>query len=264
MTYRRYVDGPFGQLHLREAGVQGSDRTSLVCLHMSPMSSRTYDQFLDCWAAGGGHAVAFDTPGFGMSDAPADVPTIADYARAIRTGVEALGLVQPVDLLGYHTGSLIACELAASAPQMVRRLVLIAAPIFTPEERAELSELYGPELPAADGSHLVRRWQSFAHHFRAGGSSLEQIADAFPERLLGRANSWWGHHAAFGFAENLRLPEISQPVLVINPGDDLSEQTRRAAPLLVNGRIVEQPHWGHGFLDRNTEEAVKLVDDFLR
>lgn len=52
-------------------------------------------------------------------------------------------------------------------------------------------------------------------------------------------------------------------MLVINPGDDLAEQTRRAAPLIANGGIIERPGWGHGFLDLHTAEAVDLVREFL-
>lgn len=143
------------------------------------MSSRTYDRFLDAWAATEGHGIAFDTPGFGLSDGPVEPPEIADYARAMLAGLDALGLTGPVDLVGYHTGSMIACQLAAVAPTRVRRLVLVSAPIFDAAERTALAAHYGPELPSADGRHLAERWRAFAHHFAAGGCSLDQIVDAF-------------------------------------------------------------------------------------
>lgn len=262
MPRRTYVDGPFGQLHARVAGEPGR-KPALVCFHLSPHSGRMYERFLDRIAENDRHAIAFDTPGFGMSDTPSTLPSIADYAEAMRAGIEALGISRPVDLMGYHTGSMIAAQLAAERPAMVRRIVMIAAPIFTEEERAALRQHYGPVEPALDGSHLVKRWQSFVHHFLGRGLSLAHVADMFPEGLLGRSRSWWGHNAAFSFAPDMRLPELSQPLLVLNPDDDLQAETRRAAALLTNGRIVELPGWGHGFLDSETGKAAALIESFL-
>lgn len=263
MARRHYVDGPFGQVHLRIAGEGAHGRPPLVCFHPSPLSSRLYERFLDRLAAEGRQALAIDTPGFGMSDPPPAPPSISDYSQVMASVIDALGLPGPVDLMGYHTGSMIAAELAATQPDTVRRLVLVSAPIFTEAERQQLRQLYGPTPARLDGGHLLERWQSFVHHYLGRGLDLDEVADLFPERLLGRATSWWGHNAAFSFAEDMRLPEIEQPMLVLNPGDDLQVQTRRAAPLIRNGRILELPGWGHGFLDGFTEDAVQLVTSFL-
>lgn len=263
MAHRLYVDGPFGQVHLRIAGQDGNERPPLICFHLSPLSSRLYERFIDRVADCGRTAIALDTPGFGMSDAPQAPPAISDYSRAMATALEALGIDGPVDLMGYHTGSMIAADLAADHPDRVRRLVLVSAPVFSDAERAHLRQVYGPTQPRLDGGHLVERWNSFVHHYLGRGLDLEAVADMFPERLLGRANAWWGHSAAFGFAPDMRLPEIAQPMLVLNPNDDLQVETRRAEPLIRNGRIVELPGWGHGFLDGFTDDAVRLVESFL-
>lgn len=263
MARRTYIDGRFGQMHARIAGDLSGGKPSLVCFHMSPMSSRTFERFIDAIADTGRHAIAIDTPGFGMSDAPSSPPEIGDYAAAMVAAIDQLAGSGPVDLMGYHTGSMIALDIAATWPDRVRRIVCVSTPIFDDADRAALREHYAPEPPTLDGSHLVERWHSFVHHHLGRGSSLDDVADAFPERLLGRANGWWGHRAAFNFADDLRLSEVDQRVLVINPGDDLQDYTRRAAPLLRNGAIVERPDWGHGFLDASTAEAVTLIDEFL-
>ncbi|TRW17349.1 alpha/beta fold hydrolase [Glacieibacterium frigidum] len=262
MARRLYVDGPFGQIHLRMAGEHSDPRPPLICFHMSPMSSRIYERFVTRMGAGR-RAIAIDTPGFGMSDAPPGPPEIADYSRAMLAAIDALGIAGPVDLMGYHTGSMIAADLAAGWPDRVRRLVIVATPIFTEAEREAMRAHYGPTPPRRDGSHLVERWNSFVHHNLGRGLSLDDVADMFPERLLGRADGWWGHRAAFAFAPDMRLPEVAQPVLVLNPNDDLQVETRRAAPLIRNGRILEVPGWGHGFLDGFTDDAARLVESFL-
>lgn len=262
MAKRRYVEGPFGQVHLREAGSRGT-RPTLVCLHMSPMSGRTFETFIDALAREGRHAIAVDTPGFGMSDAPASRPAIEDYTRSLLATLDALGMVGAVDLMGYHTGSMIACETALTAPARVRRLVLVSAPIFTHAELDSMRAEYAPNPARADGGHLLHRWLRFSKYYGEGGMTLAQIADAFPDGLLGREIEWWGHAAAFAYPPGMRLAEVMQPVLLLNPDDDLRDFTLRAPGLLQNGREVRLDGWGHGFLDVHTAEVAALVGGFL-
>lgn len=260
---RTYVDGPFGQMHVRMAGDLQSPEPPLVCFHMSPMSGRIFEHFIGWLSRHGRAAVAVDTPGLGMSDATAAPPSIEDYACAMEAAAHALGLSRPIDLMGYHTGSMIAAELAGTRPELVRRVVLVSAPIFTAAEREAMMSLYAPIPPAMDGSHLVKRWRSFLHYNLRRGTSLEDVAEMFPEGLLGRSKNHWGHRAAFSYSLEARLPTIEQPLLLLNPGDDLQAETRRAPPLLRRAQLVEIPSWGHGFLDGFTEEAGRLIVSFL-
>lgn len=261
---RRYVDGPFGQLHVREAGVVQPDRPSLACFHMSPMTGRTFERFMGVLAAvSGRHVLAFDTPGFGMSDAPPSPPSIADYADALIAGIEAMVGPGAVDLMGYHTGSMIACQLAAERPAQIRRLVLVSAPVFSAEDLAQMRAEYRHRAPEADGGHILHRWQRFHHHFSAGGLRLDAINDAFPDGLMGRNIEHWGHDAAFGFVPGMRLDEVAQPVLLLNPEDDLRQHTLPAPALLQHGRMVLLDGWGHGFLDLHADASAALVESFL-
>lgn len=258
---RHYVDGPFGQVHLRMAGTQ-SDRPALFCFHMSPMSGRIFARFI---AEMGEDrlAIAVDTPGFGMSDTPPQPPEIDDYARTMAAVIDALEIGGPVDLMGYHTGSLISCDLARLRPRQVRRIVLVSAPLLNDVEREEMRALYAPVPPTLDGEHLMKRWRGYVHHNLGRGLDLEAVADMFPDGLLGRNRAWYGHRAAFNHQADMGLPSVPQPIMVINPNDDLVHYTPRAAELMVNGHIVDKPEWGHGFLDASTAEAAALVRDFL-
>ncbi|MEQ8248136.1 MAG: alpha/beta fold hydrolase [Alphaproteobacteria bacterium] len=141
---RAFVDGHFGQIHLRKAGPvdPGTQRPPLLCFHQSPNAGSNFTRFLGEMGRDR-LAVAPDTPGFGESDAPAAPPEIADYADAMGDVIDALGLDGPVDLLGYHTGVLIAAELALLRPDQVRRLILIGIPVFSAEERAAFEKRRG-------------------------------------------------------------------------------------------------------------------------
>ena len=261
---RGYVDGRFGQIHYRiaqpPAAAQRSGRRPLLCLHMSPYSGRIYQAFL---AAMGVDriAIAPDTPGFGESDAPPAPPSIEDYAAAMGGLIDALGLGE-VDLMGYHTGSETCVALALARPQQVRHVVMVSAPIFTAAECRELRATYGPMQLDREGGHLLRKWQSQLY-WSMPGRTLAAAAEQFPDALRNPQVSWWGHHAAFAYDLAGELPKVAQPLLILNPDDDLHAHTQRAAGLLQNGRIQHLPGWGHGFLDLHTDAARAIVAGFL-
>ncbi len=258
---RGYIDGPCGQVHYRAAG-QPSDKPALLCFHMSPMSSRVYARFLPHMGKDR-LAVAVDTPGFGMSDTPPSPPEIADYAKTMAAVIDALDLTGPVDLMGYHTGSMIALELARQQPDRIGKLVLVSVPIFEPAELEDMHALYARNAPSEDGEHLAKRWRGFLHHNSRKGLDIDTIAEMFPEGLLGGSLAWWGHRAAFNYDTAGALADVDKEILVINCDDDLTDYTRRAKGMIVNGAIVEKPEWGHGFLESHTSEAEALVRPFL-
>jgi pimeloyl-ACP methyl ester carboxylesterase len=127
-TRRAYFDFKYGQLHVRTAfpGTGGFDeQVTLICLHSREGSSRSFMRFLPEIAAERS-VYAPDLPGFGESD-PAPSATFADGARAVLDLTGDLRL-RHVDVLGVGFGAAVALELAASQPDLVRRLVLAGTP----------------------------------------------------------------------------------------------------------------------------------------
>lgn len=262
-VHKGYVEGRFGQIHYRFARPEAdTEKTPLLCFHMSPYSSIIYERFL-AEVGQDRFVLAMDTPGFGESDAPAEPPSISDYAGTALDLIQALDLPF-VDLMGYHTGSKIAVETALQAPEKVNHVVMVSAPLWTSEELAEVKALYGPELLSADGSHVEKWWQS-AIHWSMDGRTVEDIGRVFWARVLNPAISWWGHAAAFAYDSANALPKVSQPILILNPEDDVYQRTPRAQSLLAHpeSRIHDLPGWSHGFLDLKTVEAAQLVRGFL-
>lgn len=258
---RRYADGRFGQMHYRIARPPGGGLDNpLVCFHSSPNSGRIYETFLSHMGADR-TAVAVDTPGFGESDPPPDPPGIADYAAAMADLVDALGF-RTMDAMGYHTGSKIAVELARQRPGLVRRLVLVSAAIYTKEELGNQRTHFARETLTGDGSHLAEKWREHVY-WAMPGWTLDHVAKQFPDAMRRPDISWWGHNAAFNYDLAAALPEVRQPILVLNPEDDLHEQTARARGVMRNGTVKRLPGWGHGFLDVHAEEAAAIVREFL-
>jgi pimeloyl-ACP methyl ester carboxylesterase len=260
---RAYFDCRYGQLHVRTAfpNTGGFDeRTPLVLLHSSPMSSRTFGPLLPVLGTDRS-LYAVDTPGFGESDAPPSEPSIADYAAAVGDLLEGLRL-REVDLLGYHTGSAIAAEVAIARPAQVRRVVFVALPVFDAAERAAFDRQPWPVPPAEDGSHVAREWQR-TQQWRGPGVSLEQLTASFAEKLRNGPRAWWGARAAMHWSAATRLPLVRQPVLVLRPRDDLWERTPRGRALLPRARWRDLPELGFGLFDVATAAVATELRAFL-
>jgi pimeloyl-ACP methyl ester carboxylesterase len=127
-TRRAYFDCRFGQLHVRTAfpTTGGFDeQVTLFCLHSERSSSRAFARFLP--EIGDVRSVyAPDLPGLGESD-PSASSSVAEAAGAISDLADDLRLRQ-IDVLGVHTGGLVAMDLAALRPELVRRVALVGLP----------------------------------------------------------------------------------------------------------------------------------------
>jgi pimeloyl-ACP methyl ester carboxylesterase len=131
-TRRAYFDCRFGQLHVRTAfpTTGGFDeQVTMICLHPSEASSRSFARFLP-EVADVRSVYAPDLPGCGESD-PSPSASSVDAAAAVLDLANDLRLRQ-IDLLGLQTGAAVALQLAASRPELVRRLVLVGLPTADP------------------------------------------------------------------------------------------------------------------------------------
>jgi pimeloyl-ACP methyl ester carboxylesterase len=156
-TRRAYFDCRFGQLHVRTAfpTTGGFDEgVTLFCLHPAENSGRIFHRFLP-EIADVRSVYAPDLPGQGESDA-APSATYQDAALAIADLAADLRLRQ-IDVLGFRFGAGVALELAVVKPELVRRLVLVAAP---PMERLPLikqdSLVMRVKLGASDDSQWTK------------------------------------------------------------------------------------------------------------
>ncbi len=257
---RAYAFGPYGEIHYRRAGPTGA-RSPLLLLHPCPSSSSVFEAFV-AEMGRDRSAIAPDLPGFGMSDPPEAAPTMAFYAAAMLELVAELGL-GIVDVMGYHMGGLVAVEMARQQPYVVRKMVLIGAPAFTDEERKRMGEQ--PALAPADdrAAGMAQGWTRFKADFWRMGPDVTQTWNHFLDGQRNPEMSAWARQAMLAYDLAQALPALGQPILVLNPDDDLKDITPRAAKLMKNGRVHHLPGWTHGFLDAKTKETATLVHVFL-
>lgn len=261
---RLFVDIDYGQMHLRISEPSKKVSFPLICLHMSPKSGRFFARFMDEMSSDRA-VVAPDYPGMGESDPPPAEPdvTIQDYARSVWQAVDALGL-ETVDLLGHHTGSKVAAEMAHQHPERVHRIVMVSALVLSCEEQKAFDEHYQPVPLDEEGTRFQKMWEAIKFH-RGPGMTLEMMAASLAESMRGGEAYEWGHRAAFAY--NSFFPSVvsglKHKITVFNPKDDLYDITPRVRDLLKNGRVVDKPEWGHGLFDTATAEVAAEVRNAL-
>jgi len=170
-------------------------RAPLVLLHPSPYSGAYYHALMHVMAPGR-RLIALDTPGFGASAPPPGPTRLEDYAGALTQGLMGLNLgASEVDLMGFHTGAMIAVELAIQQPGLVRRLVLAGLPFQEPGARATVfAPMAKAPILAEDGAHLTPYWKAIAGA-RTERLSLAAAQRKFADAMAGFTHAWRAYDA---------------------------------------------------------------------
>ena len=241
MIRRRYAEGRYGQVHLREnTPVEG---TPLVCLHATAYSSRSFGALLAA-LDGRRHVIAVDTPGYGESDAPPGQFSIADYAAAITDVLPAR-----CDLFGYHTGVSIAVEAALADPARIERLTFMGVPYFQALDFAAWrAKLAAQHTLQGTLDQFEERWR-FLVTERPADLSLARGFENFVDELKAWPDGWRAHAALFEHDLPDRLALLTQAVTVLNPAGHLAEPSRLAAALIPDSSVVELDDLAGAVLD---------------
>lgn len=266
---RGYADSRFGQLHYRMAASRAADQQPpLLCLHQTPSNSGDWVPVMEHLAANR-TVIAVDTPGYGMSDAPPEPASIEDFAQIMAqfmTDMAERGIVPsgPFDVMGFHTGSLIATQLARTLPERVRKMVVFGLAAYPAELRekklAQLLEAFPP--PGPDLTHVEKLW-SIIGELSDPRISWEERHTSMAECLRLGSRMPWGYIAVYRFDFLGAMAQVAQPVLVMNPQDDLWEATLASSHVFPNGRRIDLEGVKHGVLKLETNRVVTEIETFL-
>ena len=267
---RGYARGPHGLVHFQDAGGLVQPRRGdlpLVLLHQSPSSTRQFEAAFKPLVARGIRFIAIDTPGFGFSDPTPTLPRLEDWAPSIVAVLDHLGIPQ-ADVLGHHTGALVATEVALQHPRRVRRLILNGPFPITETERAQYIEAgdrrHVEDAPTIDGSHLLK---SFATRVRMYGPNPDAaiITRIVAEKYQTLGPYWWGHHVAYRYDHVAAMKRLTQPTLILtNTGDDIYELAKRARDQHPEFDYRELEGGTHDIVDQQPEVWSDAVVGYLR
>ncbi|MSO65215.1 MAG: alpha/beta hydrolase [Alphaproteobacteria bacterium] len=154
---RHFVTVGHRRVHYRRAG----SGPAVVLVHASPCSGKVFTMQTRIFAKRF-TALAFDSPGYGLSDPLAkENPEIADYADALKETLDALGIEQCA-VYGRHTGASIAVEIGRRHPGRTAFVLCDSYPMFSHSEREDYANRYlKPIVPTWDAGHLTWLWYRY-------------------------------------------------------------------------------------------------------
>ncbi len=230
---------------------------TILMLHDVGGGHRAFAPQVESFAAAGYRAVAWDMPGYGHS-APIDPYNFKSLAQSCALLIENLMHAKGgggVILLGHGMGGMVAQEVAARRPELVRRLVLCAT-----------SALVGP---ADAGARLAWQQDYVAESLAplADGQDMQVLAQAVVPQLVGAAALPEGvalatHvmaqvspatyrralEALVGFDREASLGQIHVPTLLIGGAADRVSppaMMRQMARAIAGSSYLELPGVGH-------------------
>ncbi|MEU6278639.1 alpha/beta fold hydrolase [Streptomyces populi] len=238
--------------------IMGSSASGRVwTMHQTPALNRA-----------GYETITFDNRGIAPSDAPEGDYRLAELVADTRGLIEQLGL-GPCHIVGTSLGSMIAQELALTAPELVRSAVLMAS-------RAR-SDAFRRAQSAADralresGVRLPARYEAvktviemFSPATLDNDTAVTTLLELF--ELTGSGNSSAGQAAAVDGLDDRRasLRGITVPCRAIAFSHDLvcpPHLVAEVADAIPDCDLVQIPDCGHlGYLERPDEVNSALIE----
>ncbi len=254
-----YSDSAHGQIHWRMEGSTGL-ASDLYCLHPAPFSGLAFTTIMP-HLAGDRRVIAPDYPGHGGSDALTAAPTIEGFAGALAAVIDDVSDDGPVDLVGFHTGCLVALALAASVPTKIGRLVLIDMPFFDADTRQKfLDPAAQPPGFTAELESLSRAWE-FGITKRIESQPMARAFEMFVEQLRHGEAMNTAFAAARDYDVEQAAADTSAPVTVIATQSPLLEASRAGAAAIPGARLVERTDVSRAVLD---EAAPTIAAEILK
>jgi pimeloyl-ACP methyl ester carboxylesterase len=258
---KAYVDGRYGQIHYCICGAGAP----LVLMHQSPTSMIQFTKVWSVLAAKGFRVIAIDLPGFGGSDGPDTVPTITDYAHIVPTVLDELG-IDTADILGHHTGAIVATEVALQFPSRIKRIILNGPLPLTPDERAFFKQHLAAEKewsPRADGSHLTEQWL-FRISAQPGWTDLEAIHRHVVAGAAAWPRAWYPHDAVMAYDHGAAMLKVQHPCLVFsNTGDAIHAIAERAKTLRPDFAWAQIEGGTFDIVDEQPDAWAEVVSGWL-
>lgn len=257
----------------------GSGRPALVLLHGFAGSTFSWREVIGPMSEWG-TVVAFDRPGFGLTERPMRWTGRSPYSPEAQADLtvglmDALGIERAV-LVGNSAGGTTALLTALTYPERVEALVLVDPAIFVRGMTPAWLRLFlnTPQMRHL-GPLLARQIRDWGVDF--GRSAWHDPSKLTPEIWEGytkplRVENWdralWEvTRASRPLGLERRLGEVRVPVLVVTGDDDSiipTEQSIRLAGEIPGAQLVVIPECGHVPQEECPGPFLEAVETFLR
>lgn len=264
MTIRKgYSDGPQGQVHWRLLDAQVSaSQPDLYCFSPAPFGSIAYQTIMPHLAKHR-RVIAPDYPGQAGSDGDGATPSIESYVDSMLAVIDDLSGDRLIDILGFHSGCLVAAEIKRQTPERVAQTVLIDVPAFDPETRAKYLPLIGAPFELSSELESVAKAWDMAVTIRLDTQSLAHSLAMFADTVGNGPRMNATFHAAFTYDVERSFAQLTGQTTVIATHSSLLEPSRRAAQLIPDAQLIELLDIQGSVLDANAEKTAAQVEAVL-
>ena len=237
---------------------------SLMFIHGAANDHSVWQLQSRYFAYHGFNVLAVDLPGHGKSAGPA-LPSIQEMAAWAIDVLDAAA-IDKATLVGHSMGSLIALETAASAPQRVERLALVATAFPMKVSDALLDTARAQDHAALE---MINVWSHSAGGQTGGNRVPGQWIMGGSMRLLERTaeplyNDFDACNQYAAGADS--AAKVACPVLMISGSRDLMTPPRSARPLaekLVNLKAVTIEGSGHDLMSERPDAVLDALISFI-
>lgn len=265
----RMVPTRVGPLAVRDTGA-GAAAGEVIVLWPSILSDhRIYRTPIEAWR-GRHRLIVLDGPGHGDSG-PAPGPfTMADCGHAVGEVLDALGVGQPVIVVGTSWGGLVAGEFALAQPGRTRAVVMLNTPVYTAAGGPTFSDRFvawgARWIP---GTGLYRDGVARAFFLPATRERAGPLMQDFHQHLQQADGAALAQSVRSVLIEREalapRMAGIKAPALFVaglHDGMYPLEDLRKAAAALPQGRF-EVLDTGHISVVDAPQQTTALIDRFL-
>lgn len=263
---RAFLDTEDGQILYRIGG----EGEPLLLLHMNPRSSDEYRELMPILAQHR-QVIAMDLMGFGDSDKPPRMYTIADYAKSAIAVLDELG-IKKTSIFGNHTGAFVAGEVAVAYRDRIDKLVLGNVAGFGEGGQAELFKRFEEGFKIKeDGSYLMERWLARSRYVGSAELNHRWVLDDLKCFGYPLYAVWAVGNYCLDAPE--RFQAIERPTLIIWGLDDMKEFERLSlakvrdryflSQAIPHGEVVEFERGTICMMNQMPEEVAQVVIDFL-
>jgi len=228
---------------LRIRYIERGEGPTVVLIHGGSLGSSAdvFERNLEPLAVAGFRAIAFDQPGFGLSDIPEDIS--AGYRRNfVPKFMDALGLGKAA-LIGHSQAGNPAVNLALKDPERYTHIIVLGTGSVLPRKEGEgrdaavqqrLERRMAVSEPSMEDTRKLLEANLF-HHELITPEELEirhrnSIGRNF-EAFVARSEAGGGNKKSAGTPIWDRLVELKMPLLMIYGRDDKGNAAQRAEQL---------------------------------
>lgn len=260
-----YINCPEGQIHYRQWIPQEETRPPLLCLHPAPFSGLFFVTAMSALGQGR-RVIAPDYPGYGASTPRAEQPLIEDYAVAMLEFVAAVSTEgQSVDVLGFHTGCLVAAEMQLQSADSIGALVLVDVPYFVgATQESMLEKAASPLILDTEPESIAPLWKSGVG-VKAPLMGMARSVELLSEQLRIYPRAHLAFHAAFTYPCQERFERLPGPAAIVGTQSGLLDATRDcAAAACESALFIEAMEITRGVFEEGARAIAARIDQALQ